>query len=402
MSPALVHLFNSSSVSGPERLVLPALRASGWPCAVVNLVEERLAGPPGGDPLSAYARGLGVDCRAVGVRRRWDGTAVRALRGLLERLSPDIVHAHDAKASAYLLAAGACGPPPAWRTASTHHGVHGRPDLKSRAYEWLYRRLVLPRFDRALAVSTADARFLAAHALGNDRLRLHLNGVDGLRVAREERRDLSRRARAAWLPREPDPEGLFLIGAVGRLSAEKGHERLLRVLERFERPGLGPDWRCLVFGAGPLEAGLKERARRLGLGRRVVWMGYRRDVASELAGLDLVVSFSKAEGLPISLLEAGWAGTPVLATRVGGVDDIIPDESFGTPVPPEEPTAETARRLRGLVAPGSGALLEGQGRRLQARVADAFSSAAWLRRLADLYGELGVAFPPSQAPGRAA
>lgn len=402
MSAALVHLFNSSSVSGPERLVLPALRAAGWPCAVVNLVEERLPGPPDGDPLSAYARRLGVDCGAVRVRRRWDGAAVTELRGLLDRLAPALVHAHDAKASAYLLAAGAAGPPPRWRTVSTHHGVHGRPDLKSRAYEWLYRRFVLPRFDRALAVSGADVRFLAAHALGRERLRLHLNGVDGLRVAPDERRDLSRRARAAWLPGEAGREGLFLMGTVGRLSAEKDHARLLLVLERLDRLGLGRDWRCLVFGAGPLEADLKGRARRLDLGRRVVWMGYRPEVAGELAGLDLVASFSTAEGLPISLLEAGWAGTPVIATNVGGIGDILPDESFGTLVPPQEPPAATAERLRGLLAPERRTGLEAQGRRLQARVAQVFSSAAWLKRLADIYGELGVALESRPALGRGA
>ncbi len=67
-------------------------------------------------------------------------------------------------------------------------------------------------------------------------------------------------------------------------------------------------------------------------------MGYRDDVGRELAGLDLVLSFSKAEGLPINLIEAGWAGTPVMSMLVGGVKDLIPGDSFGA--------GDRARRAR--------------------------------------------------------
>ena len=58
-----------------------------------------------------------------------------------------------------------------------------------------------------------------------------------------------------------------------------------------------------------LEKSLQESAPRAGLEKRLVWMGYRKNVGAELAGLDLLLSFSKAEGLPINLIEAGWAAT---------------------------------------------------------------------------------------------
>ena len=114
------------------------------------------------------------------------------------------------------------------------------------------------------------------------------------------------------------------------------------------------------------------------------------DVGRELAGLDLLLSFSKAEGLPINLIEAGWAGTPVLSTLVGGVGDLLPDESFGGRIPPEESAEKTARRIEDLVSPSGRTMLEASGRRFQERVAAEFSRARWMTRLKEIYAELGA------------
>src|SRR5882757_5027664 len=101
----IVHLFNSSSVSGPERLVLPALASAREQFVVVNLREERIQRLRETDPLEDYARSLGLEYHDIRVCRHWDTVAVRDLSALLERLDPDLVHAHDVKASAYLLQA---------------------------------------------------------------------------------------------------------------------------------------------------------------------------------------------------------------------------------------------------------------------------------------------------------
>src|SRR5689334_7872826 len=99
----IVHLFNSSSVSGPERLVLPALATTPEQFFVINLREERIDHLRESDPLEDYARSLHLDYCDVRVCGQWDYVAVRELRLILERLDPSIVHAHDVKASAYLL-----------------------------------------------------------------------------------------------------------------------------------------------------------------------------------------------------------------------------------------------------------------------------------------------------------
>lgn len=394
----IVHLFNSSSVSGPERLVLPALANAPNSFVIVNLLEERIERLRESDPLRDYARSLDLEYHAIPVKKRWDRQAIRELHRLLHQLNPNIVHAHAIKASVYLL----------WtrrRTeghnipfVSTHHGVHGLPDWKVRLYEFLYRRYFLKNYDRVLAVSSADYECLLGSGLDSNHLRLHLNGIDGRRVDPEYRPEEARKVRLRWLPQESRRDQLFLFGVVARLSPEKDHDRMLRVLSRLNQMACNRDWKCLIFGSGNLETNLHQQVNHLALGKRILWMGYRKDVADELAGLNLLLSFSKAEGLPINLIEAGWAGTPVMATRVGGVLDLIPDETYGHSIAPGEQEEITALNLfRALSHDGQGKLKD-QAIRFQERVVRVFSQKKWLQRLKGVYSELGVAFDGT-APG---
>jgi glycosyltransferase involved in cell wall biosynthesis len=386
----IVHLFNSSSVSGPERLVLPALASARESFLILNLKEERIDRLRESDPLETYARSLNLRYVGVTVRGRWDREAIRSLQRQLETLKPDLVHAHAIKASIYLVQAkrgdGRLGFP----IVSTHHGVRGLPDVKVRLYEWIYRRRYLKFFDRVLCVSSADYDDVLHSGIGRDKLRLHLNGADGRRVDRDHRLAESKRIRALWMPGEPGRDGLFLFGVVGRLSQEKDHDRLLRIFARLNRLPGERTWNCLIFGTGAMEQQLRRQSIHLGLQEKVIWMGYRDEVGGELAGLDLLLSFSKAEGLPINVIEAGWAGTPVMATWVGGVKDLIPNESYGQPLDPSESVEASALRMKTFFSGEGRATLDDQGRRFQERVLNEFTQDKWMRRLRDIYSELNI------------
>lgn len=384
----IAHLFNSSSVSGPEQLVLPALAAAGDLYTIINLREDRIDHVNTSDPMQSYAQSWHLPYRAIPVRSRWDRSAIGELRRLLEELKPELVHAHAIKASIYLARAARSGAPCPFPIVSTHHGVHGLPDLKYRAYEWFYRKFFLRSFDRVLCVSRPDYADVRRSGIREDRLRLHLNGVDRRLVALEDRAKEAAKIRAQWLPDERNRDGLFLFGVIARLSSEKDHARIINVLSRLNRLPGDADWRCLMFGAGPLERTLRKQAEASGLNERVIWMGYRKEVGNELAGLDILLSFSKAEGLPISLIEAGWAGTPVMCTPVGGVADLIPNETYGQWVQPGEPASETARRLQAILTPQGHEKLRAQAARFQKRVIAEFNQSSWLRRLRDIYTEL--------------
>jgi glycosyltransferase involved in cell wall biosynthesis len=387
----IVHLFNSSSVSGPERLVLPALASNPGQFMIVNLREDRIDRLRESDPLEEYSRSLNLRFASVRVKNRWDRKAIDDLHRLLRQLKPDLVHAHAMKASIYLRHARGRATENIFPIVSTHHGVHGLPDWKTRLYEWIYRKFSLNSFDRILGVSTADYEYLLSSGIDKDRLRLHLNGINGHFVAIEERRQEAQKVRTLWLPQIADRDRLFIFGVIGRLSAEKDHVRILHVLSCLNRLTCDRDWRCLIFGMGALENKLQRQTQQLGLGKRVIWMGYRNDVGGELAGLDLLLSFSKAEGLPINVIEAGWAGTPVMGTRVGGIIDLIPDETFGQWVSPEEPAEESARRMQTLLSEAGQIKLHELGSNLQERVLKNFTQEKWIHRLQEIYSELNIA-----------
>ncbi len=388
----IVHVFNSSKVGGPESLVLPALGALGLPHAAVFLLETRCG--DGGRRGFDYARALGLAAHEISVGARVDRGAVAKLGALLARLGATIVHAHDVKASTYTLLAAKTARLDA-ALFSTHHGIHGRPDRKTRLYEAFYARAVLPWFDRVLAVSSADHRELVARGLGPVRAQLHQNGLDARYVAPADRAAVRARARRAWQLDETVP----LVGVVARLSTEKRHDRALRALAALLRSRPDLRWRLACFGVGPREAALKTLAKTLGLADRVSWMGYRPRVGDELAGFDLLLSMSDAEGLPLNLIEAGWAGTPVVATRVGGVPDLVGAPSAGVLVETTDSPARIADAIAIVLEdPARG---REHGLALQRRVLEQFTRRAWLSRLRELYAPFLARAEVAPAAGHA-
>src|SRR5262249_25451084 len=164
-------------------------------------------------------------------------------------------------------------------------------------------------------------------------------------------------------------------------AAEKRPGRALAVAQALAEIDPALRWHIVCFGTGPLEAELRARTSAMGLDGRVSFPGFRAGIGDELAGFDVLLSVSDAEGLPITLIEAGWAAMPVLATRVGGVAEVVGDA--GVLVAPTDPPALLAGALHGLLV--SGDERARLGRALQARVEASFSRAAWVERLREVY-----------------
>ena len=382
----LVHVFNSTVVSGPETLAIPSLPRLGMPITVVFLCEYRKEAESL-RPI-AYAKSFGLATREVWVRSRYDKNAIRKLAGVFENLKATLVHSHDVKASAYTLAASRVSEKAGrknWRLLSTHHGVRGRSGFKIKAYEWYYTHFLLPHFDRVLAVCTSDRKLLASRGLKSEQVLLHLNGVDRVPVDPQSRSAESVRIRKAWnlADRGIDLDTL-LIGYVGRLSPEKRLNRILTICAHIKRkyPAF-PSWKLIAFGTGALDQELKIMTRSLNLDDKTVWMGYRSGLGDELAGFDIVISMSDAEGLPINLVEAGWGGTPVFATRVDGNLDLMPTEDLGVLVEVAEEDEQIADRLAELMS--DAAKRDKMGKAFQKRVAAGFSGQRWIDDLKKIY-----------------
>jgi glycosyltransferase involved in cell wall biosynthesis len=182
-----------------------------------------------------------------------------------------------------------------------------------------------------------------------------------------------------------------LAGTVGSLTPKKSHETLLRAA-RVARQRL-PDLRVAVVGQGPLAGALRRRAAELAVEDAVTLVGYREDAARVASAFDLFVLSSRHEGLPVALLEAMAAGRPVVATRVGGVPEVVRDGSEGILVPPGDPEALAAAMVTVLADADLRARLGEAARR---RAAD-FDIRRTVRRHEEVYARLLE--PADRIPG---
>jgi glycosyltransferase involved in cell wall biosynthesis len=172
-----------------------------------------------------------------------------------------------------------------------------------------------------------------------------------------------------------------LVGIVGRLVPIKDHRTFVRAAAIVARDH--PDATFVVAGDGPDRSSIESSARQL-LGDRVVFLGWVDDLVPLYAALDVVVVTSRNEGTPVALIEAMAAGRPVVATRVGGVPDVIDDGRTGLLAPAADVPAVAAAISSILQTPNFARNLVRWGREASGRFG--------LDRLADdlagLYGEL--------------
>ena len=177
--------------------------------------------------------------------------------------------------------------------------------------------------------------------------------------------------------------GTCLIGTVGRLSPVKGIPYLLQTARILLRQGANV--KVLVVGDGSIRLDLMTQTRDLGVSENVVFLGHREDTDELLQALDIFVLPSLSEGIPMALLEAMAASRAVVASRVGGIPEIVEDGFEGFLVEPMDVDglAERCRRL--IESPD---VARKMGERARKRVERDFSATAMADRVASVYKEL--------------
>ncbi|MDJ0947675.1 MAG: glycosyltransferase [Alphaproteobacteria bacterium] len=147
----------------------------------------------------------------------------------------------------------------------------------------------------------------------------------------ELKRFLAGRAELPESRRLTDPSRP-IIGVIGRLDRQKGQTYAIAAMPRIV--DAIPEARMRIVGAGPEEHALRERVACLNLEEHVTFLGFQRDVCGEMAGTDIMLLPSLEEAFGLVLVEAMAMGLPIIATRVGGVPDVLHDGAFGRLVDP--------------------------------------------------------------------
>jgi glycosyltransferase involved in cell wall biosynthesis len=287
-----------------------------------------------------------------------DPVAIRRLAGVIRRVRPDIVHTHTAKA-------GAVG-----RSAAVLSGAH-RPAIVHtfhghvlRGYFGAAGTLAFRLAETALAQVT-DRLVAVSPQVRDELVGLHVAPASKFEVVRLgidlERRVAFSGDRAEVRRRIGVGPESFVVGWFGRMTAVKRTADLLDGLAALRERGV--DALLLLVGDGTDRERLERTAHRRGLARSVLFLGYQEDVAAWYAACDAVVLTSANEGTPVTLIEALAAGRAVVATRVGGVPDVVDDGETGFLVRAGD-THALAERLALLAAdPVRAAAMGAEGRR---------------------------------------
>lgn len=311
----VLHVISSGGMYGAEAVILNlsrTLNESGH--SGVLGVFSNSANPNA--QLHEMAVKAGIESHLIPCRGQVDRTVMASLRELVARTGADVVHAHGYKADvyAYLALRGTETP-----VVSTCHNWLDDGLLVS--LYGMVDRLVLRRYARVVAVSDEVRRRLLKAGVDEGRIRQIRNGID-LRPFAD-----------AVSSAGGDAAGVLTVGWVGRLSREKGADVFLRAAARvlMEIPGT----RFVVVGEGPDRSELELLVDELRIRDAVSMPGRRDDMPSVFASLDVMVSSSRQEGLPMAILEGMASSLPLIATAVGDVPTVVRDESTGLLVPPE-------------------------------------------------------------------
>jgi glycosyltransferase involved in cell wall biosynthesis len=323
----VLHVIDSGGMYGAEvmllNLVIEQVRLGLEP-AIASIGEPHIAEKP----LETEAVRRGIRVAKFRMRPGPNISGALEILGFARSEKFDLLHSHGYKGDILLGMV-----PRAIRKIPVVATLHGRTSMgkmnKMRLYEW---------------VDSLSLRYIESAVLVNDAMRVkirhhNLHVVNNGIPMKEDIQNDSPEAGGTPLDYEIVDfcrEG-FTIGAIGRLSEEKGFGLLLEALKMVSETY--HDVRLVIIGEGGQRKNLEAIVKKLELCDKVLLSGYRDRASRYISYFDLFVLSSLTEGLPIALLEAMQAGVPIVATRVGGVPEVLENGEAGILVDSSDPVA---------------------------------------------------------------
>ena len=307
----VIHLTEDMGVGGQEKII--ATLAEGLDRRQFEVEVWCLAR---GGPLADAVRRSGIRVRILNLASYHDPSNVLRLAWHLRRAGADIVHTHGSFAGTF----GRLSAILAFKRRVVAHVHTADPGLRRRHIQ--VQRLLAPFTRVIVCVSQAVRQFVAGTiGLPANRCRVIYNGVPARAGAQSSRPE-----------RDSSPEGLLVV-SVGSLVENKGHRVLVDAFRQAvaSRPGL----RLVIVGDGPLRNDLERQAAELNLASRIEFTGCLADVHPVLGRADMVVQPTlRREALSLSLIEAAQHGLPAVASRIGGIPEVVEHDRTGLLVPP--------------------------------------------------------------------
>jgi glycosyltransferase involved in cell wall biosynthesis len=313
------------------RLLLPRLNEKGF--------QNEVACPSEG-PLHQVMAGLQIPAHTVEMGRqiapRQDIRSLRAISRVLDRVRPAIVHVHNSKAGVLgRIAAG-------WRRIPCIYTPHGWPfamhaRISAKLLYASIERACAPLTDLAINISDSDAALARRfRVLPQRKMRTIFNGIDPTLLSVETARSMRAQLNIA--------DSAIVVGMVARLTASKDPVTFVQAAQRILCDL--PQARFVLVGDGELRTEVDHEILRLGLGDHFTVTGWTTRVAEYLSSFDIAVMTSAWEGFGLAVVEYMAARRPVVATRVGGIRDIVREGVDGLLVEPRNPNAVAAAVLK--------------------------------------------------------
>ncbi|MEW5803974.1 MAG: glycosyltransferase [bacterium] len=247
-------------------------------------------------------------------RGECDLVAACRLARILGRFSPDIAHAHDAHAHTLLLLATVFNGKP-------RLVVSRRVDFSITRSPWSRWKYLNPRLDKIITVSQGIKNVLIHDGLPENRISVVHSGVAVTQRPRTTEASLEVRQRL------PIPAGAKIVGCVANFAGHKDHRTLLRVFQALAEKER--DVYLLLVGDGPLYAEIRAESQKIPCADRIVFTGYQEDVYPYLMNFDVFILTSYLEGLCTSLIDSLVCQVPIVASRTGGIPEVVRDGENG-------------------------------------------------------------------------
>ncbi|SHM58478.1 Glycosyltransferase involved in cell wall bisynthesis [Caldanaerovirga acetigignens] len=358
----VLHVITDTNIGGAGRYLLNLL--SAWDESRYSVA---VACPAGGE-LEKRLKDLGVKVYLLkGGEKSFKILHLVQILGIIAREKVDLIHTHAS------LSGRIAGRLLGRRVVLTRHWMGKKSEMG------IFRPLINRIFyqlltDRVIAVSRAVKVSLMEIGVPAWLIKTVYNGIDVPNIS----------GNCGKLRKELNmPERIPLIGMIGRLVPEKGHEYAIRampeVLKKFH------DTRLVLVGDGPFRPYLEDLCGKVGVKDKVVFLGFRKDVEEIAIDFDVILMPSLSEGLPLALLESMALGKPVVASEAGGIPEIIKDGENGVLVPPKDEGALAEKIIRLLT---SNEMREKLGENARQTVLSKFTAKIMAENTMRIYDEL--------------